>query len=65
MLIDGTGPAQHSRIQIIHGVHGLAATSQLEALHVPALGTSQCQNAILGEKVQGRWVNALEFGREV
>eukprot|EP00050_Salpingoeca_kvevrii_P005914 m.286375 g.286375 ORF g.286375 m.286375 type:complete len:459 (-) comp11562_c0_seq1:314-1690(-) len=59
MLVDQTGVAQARLIQVLNRVHGHATAGECKALHVAALGTAQCRNALLGKHVERDGIHSL------
>ena len=52
-----TCPAEHLLVQVLHRVDRTAPEGQGQSLHVPALGTAEGEDTLLGEHVQGQGVN--------
>ncbi len=52
VFVDDSSISKARFVQVLNTVHGLATACQSQALHVTALGTSESQNAFLGEHVQ-------------
>jgi hypothetical protein len=59
LLVDETGPSQYVGSQVVNAVLRRSSAHQLQSLHVPPLGSPQCQNAVLCENIQTQRVDAL------